>query len=79
MRRFSALALGMAVLGADGRLVGRVKNVFAGYLLIDRAMQRDVYVPFDAIQALWRNQVVLAIPTKKVDDMHWPHPPLFSL
>ncbi|HZS87054.1 MAG TPA: DUF2171 domain-containing protein [Chloroflexota bacterium] len=79
MGRFSTLALGMQVLGADGRLVGRVKEVFASYLLIDRAAQRDVYVPFDAIQALWHNQVVLTIPTKQVDEMHWPHPPLLSL
>jgi hypothetical protein len=68
----------MAVLGADGRLVGRVKNVFASYLLIDRAVKRDVYVPFAAIQALRHNQIVLIIPAGLVDDMHWPHPPLFS-
>lgn len=79
MGRLSTLALGMEVLGADGRLVGRVKEVFDGYLLIDRAAQRDVYVPFDAIAALWHNQVVLAIPTQRVDAMRWPHPPLFSL
>lgn len=79
MGRFSTLVLGMDVLGADGRLVGRVKAVVASYLLIDRAVQRDVYVPFEAIQALWHNQVVLAIPTAQVDDMHWPHPPLLSL
>lgn len=79
MGRTSTLALGMAVLGADGRLIGRVKEVFASSLLIDRAVQRDIYVPFDAIQTLWHNQVVLAIPTTQVDDMHWPHPPLLSL
>ena len=78
MRQFSALALGMAVLGADGRLVGRVKNVFASYLLIDRAVKRDVYIPFDAIRTLRDNQIVLVIPAGLVDDMHWPHPPLFS-
>ena len=79
MGRFSTMALGMEVLGADGRLVGRVKEVFAGSLLIDRTGRRDVYVPFGAIQTLWHNQIVLAIPTGRVDNMHWPHPPLLSL
>lgn len=79
MGRFTTLALGMEVRGAEGTLVGRVKEVFASYLLIDRAMKRDVYVPFDAVQALWHNQIVLAIPARQVDTMHWPHPPLFSL
>lgn len=79
MARFSALALGTEVLGADGRLVGRIKEVFATSLLIDRAGRRDVYVPFDAIQTLWHNQIVLVMPARRVDDMRWPHPPLLSL
>lgn len=79
MREISALALGMDVLGVDRRLVGRVKTVCARYLLIDRAAKRDVYVPFEAIQALWHNQIVLDIPAGQVDEMRWPRPPLLSL
>lgn len=79
MRGFSALALGMDVFGIDRRPVGRVKTVYARYLLIDRTAQRDVYVPFEAIQALWHNQIVLDIPAGQVDAMHWLRPPLLSL
>lgn len=79
MSRFLTLALGMAVLGADGTLVGHVKEVVATYLLIDRSAKRDVYAPFGAIQALRHNQIVLAVPAAQVDEMHWPQPPLFSL
>jgi hypothetical protein len=68
----------MEVLGADATTIGRVKDVSSNYLLIDRPLRRDIYVPFDAIQTTYDSRVVLAIPSDQVDDMNWPRPSLLS-
>lgn len=78
MKRFSALALGMEVLGADAATIGRIKDISSSSLLIDRPWRRDIYVPFGAIRAMYDGRVVLAVPAEWVDDMGWPHPSLLS-
>lgn len=67
---------GMDVAGADGVVVGQVKGANPSALLVDRALRRDVYVPFEAIDAVRDNRIILTIPAAGVDHMHWPHPDL---
>jgi hypothetical protein len=76
MDQYVALALGMEVLGRDGIPIGCVKELAADHFLLDRPLQRDIYVPLAAIRRVIHNQVVLAISTADVDRMGWPHPPL---
>jgi hypothetical protein len=48
-------------------------------ILVDRALKRDVYVPFAAIQRVRGEAIVLAVPAARVDQMDWPQPPLLPL
>jgi uncharacterized protein (TIGR02271 family) len=67
---------GMDVLGSDDAMIGRVKEVRATDFLVDRRMQRDIYVPNEAIRDVSRGQVMLNIPAHRVDNMGWANPPL---
>jgi hypothetical protein len=63
---------GMRVVGFDQHEVGHVKEVHDNDFLIDRAMQRDVCVPFQAIHDVGADQVRLNIPASEVDNQNWP-------
>ncbi|MHB8596427.1 MAG: DUF892 family protein [Ktedonobacteraceae bacterium] len=76
MSRASQLQQGMQVVGSDMGNIGIVKDVRDTDFLVDIRMQRDVYVPFTAIQNVNADQVVLNIPGSQVNDMNWPNPPL---
>jgi ferritin-like metal-binding protein YciE len=76
MSRASQLQQGMQVVGSDMGNIGIVKDVRENDFLMDIRMQRDVYVPFTAIQNVNADQVVLNIPAGQVTEMHWPNPPL---
>jgi hypothetical protein len=67
---------GMPVLGADGVRVGRLKQVRLADVLVDRALQRDVYIPFEAIADVRSQGIVLSLPADQVDNMNWSHPSL---
>jgi hypothetical protein len=64
------------VVGSDGEAVGQVKEVRENDFLVDRRMQRDIYVPFEAVQAVTDYSIVLTIPADKVGDMDWPQRPI---
>ncbi|HET8632324.1 MAG TPA: DUF2382 domain-containing protein [Thermomicrobiales bacterium] len=68
---------GLDVICADDSLIGRVKEVRADDFLVDRQLQRDIYVPFDAVQDVNANGVRLTVPADRVDRMGWANPPLF--
>ncbi len=68
--------LGMEVVGADGDRVGTVKDLRDTDFLVDRAMQRDVYVPFDAIRSIDGDVITLTVAAGAVDQQGWPSPPL---
>lgn len=76
MSRASQVQAGMRVVGSDMSNVGNVKDVRNNDFLVDIPMQRDVYVPFSAIQTVDENGVVLNIPSDQVKDMNWPNPPV---
>jgi hypothetical protein len=66
------VSVGMEVLGAEKERVGQVKEVRASDFLVERALQRDVYVPFAAIREVTGNQVVLTVTSDHVDALKWP-------
>src|SRR5579872_1640129 len=72
----SQLQQGMQVVGSDMGKIGNVKDVRENDFLVDIPMQRDVYVPFNAIQNVNGDQVVLTIPVSQIKDMNWSNPPL---
>ncbi|MDQ3809332.1 MAG: hypothetical protein M3336_03485, partial [Chloroflexota bacterium] len=69
------IQVGMDVLGVDGELVGRVKEVRAGDFLVDRPVARDLYVPYEYVLSVpdrgekpaRPTQVVLTIPAAHLD------------
>lgn len=67
---------GMEVVGRDGALIGRLKEVRDDDILVDRPGRRDVYVPFEAIHQVTEDAIVLTIAVDQLEAMHWPHPPL---
>ena len=67
------VSVGMEVLGAEKERVGQVKEVRAADFLVERPLQRDVYVPFAAIRDVTGNQVVLTVTSDRVDAIKWPH------
>ena len=67
------VSVGMEVLGAKTERVGQVKEVRASDFLVERRLQRDVYVPFAAIREVTGNQVVLTVTSDHVDAIKWPH------
>ncbi len=74
----SQVHVGMEVLAADAQRVGQVKAVEPFAVLVDRPLQRDLYVPLYAIESVTDTQLVLPIPEHQVDRMGWPHPPLWG-
>ena len=66
------VSVGMEVLGAEKKRVGQVKEVRASDFLVERSLQRDVYVPFAAIRDVTGNQVVLTVTSDHVDALKWP-------
>ncbi|MCM8748280.1 DUF2171 domain-containing protein [Thermomicrobiaceae bacterium CFH 74404] len=67
---------GMEVLAADGDELGWVKDVRSTDFLLERSMQRDVYVPFDAIRDISSDRIVLNVASDQVDSMGWENPPM---
>jgi len=64
---------GMAVIGSDMQRVGQVSSIRTTDFGVDRPLQPDVYVPFDAIAEVTDDAVVLTITAAQVDDMFWAH------
>ena len=72
------LRQGMGVVSADGDTLGHVKLVRQGDFLLDRPLQRDLYVPFDAVDEVVDTWVRLTIPARWIDGMGWPSPRLLA-
>lgn len=69
---------GMDVVGSDMRPVGVVRNVRDNDFRIDIPMQRDLYAPFDAVQEVTSDRVILNVPADQVRDMNWSRPSLMG-
>ncbi len=70
------IRVGMDVVGSDADNVGRVKEVRDTDFLVDRTMQRDVYIPFSAVRNVTGDRIALNIPAGQVDNMGWMSPPV---
>jgi hypothetical protein len=68
---------GMEVIGRDGQNVGEVKEVRSSDFLVDRAMARDIYIPFNACQ-IANGQIRLNVRADEVDNQDWEMPELFD-
>jgi len=66
--------IGDAVLDSEAAVIGKVKQVRAGDVLVDRPMQRDVFVPLTMIDSISAGRVTLAILADEIDSMDWPNP-----
>jgi hypothetical protein len=61
--------VGMEVVGSDGEVVGKVKQVRATTFLVSRSLRRDIrdiYVPYNAVHDLTLDEVALTIPAYEV-------------
>jgi hypothetical protein len=67
---------GMTVVGPDMNHIGTVKEIGRNAFHVDRMLDRDIYVPYDAVQSIVANGVVLRISADQVDHMGRDYPPL---
>ncbi len=74
----SNVRTGMDVVGIDGEQVGRIKEVCRADFLVDRMLQRDIYVPLDAVQVVIERRIVLTVRGDRVDNRGWANPPLWG-
>lgn len=72
-RNLDQLAVGLDVQSADVQTVGTVKEMHAAGFVVDRPLQPDVTVPYDAIRAVTLDGVVLTLTAMEVDDHFWAH------
>ncbi len=73
----SQIRPGMEVVGRDGAHVGEVRKVRSNDLLVDRPMERDIYIPFSACQTSG-GQIRLNIRADEVNDQGWEMPDLLE-
>ncbi len=72
----------MEVVGSDGARVGVLRDVRpdeADILVHRPLLQRDVYIPCDAIEGVLDGALVLTLPAAEVAAQDWPQLPLFGL
>jgi hypothetical protein len=66
----------MLVVSSDNDEVGTVKELRASDFLVDRALQRDIYVPFNAVRTVEGGRIILNMAIGQIDDAGWESPPL---
>ncbi len=67
----------MEVIGKNGKVIGRVKEIRANDFLVDREMARDVYVPVDAVESIGA-QAMLKIADDEVENQDWEKPEILG-
>jgi hypothetical protein len=72
----SSVKAGMAVLGADMESVGLVKQVHRAAFLLDRELQRDIYVPLQLVDRVSHKLVVLSITADELNTREWSSAPI---
>ena len=71
------IRVGMEVIGRNGENVGEVKEIRSSDFLVDRALARDIYIPFTACQTT-DGQIRLNIRADEVDNQGWEMPDLLE-
>lgn len=75
--RNNQIRLGMEVVGRDGGHIGEVKEIRSNDFLVDRPMERDVYIPFNAGQVSG-GQIRLSVRADEINDQGWEMPELLE-
>lgn len=70
---------GMTVYGSDDQDIGQVKEVRGNDFLVDRALARDIYVPFSAVRSAQDDRVTLNIESSEIDNQGWENPELTAV
>src|SRR5579872_3308341 len=79
------LQIGMEVNSVDGQSIGKVKEVGPSEFLVDRAMARDLWIPYSAVIAtedysgnvrgpVGATKVVLNVSSAHVESQGWRNP-----
>ena len=68
---------GWAILGSDGRQIGKVDEVGPNYLLMKKGFlfPRELYIPFSAVERVLPGVISLAVTSEQIDQEHWERPP----
>lgn len=74
----SQIREGMQVLGSDGELIGVVKEIAANDFLVDRTMERDIYVPFSACSSISEGRVNLNLRAIDINQQNWRMPEILG-
>ncbi|MBI4496423.1 MAG: DUF2171 domain-containing protein [Chloroflexi bacterium] len=72
---YRKLSLGMNVMGADGNMVGQIKELRENDFLAHRPGKPEIYIPFNAISNIADFTVTLNIAAGQADQMGWEQPP----
>ncbi len=67
----SPIRTGMRVVGEDGQQVGQVRDVHDFDFIMTRPGKPPLYVPFEAVEQVSDDLVVLNIPANRVDTEDW--------
>ncbi len=70
-QRLSEIAPGMQVIGSDGSKVGQVDELHDYDFMVSRGTGHDVHIPYSEIKNVSNDQVMLNVPGKQVESMHW--------
>lgn len=75
MRR--SISVGAAVVGANGRKIGKVKAVHDDYVVVQAGLltHHDLFVPVDALAGAYGDTVELKVAASEVAGQGWQYPP----
>jgi hypothetical protein len=68
----SQIREGAEVVGSDGEWLGQVKQVRDDDFLLDRPMQRDLFVPLSVVALAGVDRIVLELSADEVGERNWP-------
>lgn len=63
---------GMAVDGSDGETIGQVMGVEGHRFILNRPGRKNIYIPFDLINDIRGNRLILDVPSTQIDRMDFP-------
>lgn len=63
---------GMAVEGSDGETIGQVATVEGDQFILNCPGKPDIYIPFDLINDILEDRLILDVPSTQIDRMDFP-------
>ncbi len=68
--------VGMEVFAAKGKRIGQVKKIEEHDFLVNRRLQRDLYLPFSTIERIDGDRVILKVTEFQLDYLSSMSPPI---